>query len=319
MLGLGCSDSGPAKDASVDRKLVDRGVDAAADLSADLVADLSGADGKGESKPGDLRLEAKVVDAKADAKAKDLAGDVSQAPLHGVVTRSVAPMGDGKGILYIGVYIIGLPLQVAGTNLTVDLSQPGSQVSYDLWGAPAGNYNIIAFLDDNGNATPFPLLVADAGDLGMSKPLTVAITGASQQVDLVLDKVEGAPVDGGVGDAATIGALKGKVTSSVTPSGDGKGALYVSIHTAVPPAGLVTSTVVGNADLSSPYSSETYFLGSVPAGSYYLQVWLDDNSNYNIFAPGPDKGDLVQAKPQQLHIDGGLINVQDVVLDKVQP
>jgi hypothetical protein len=131
----------------------------------------------------------------------------------------------------------------------------------------------------------------------------------------VLDKVEGTIGDGGL----NLGALKGKITATVAPSGDGKGTLYASLHSQVPPAGLLTATSTNNADLSSPFASETYFLSALTPGNYYLMVFLDDNVNNNPFVPGPDKGDMVTAKTIQVHVVAGVQNQQDVVLDKLQP
>jgi uncharacterized protein (DUF2141 family) len=320
LLGLatGCSDDGgPVDSGPRPERRRDRGPEAALDLALDLPGDQGsdlapGADAKPDV-PGtpDKSLPDKPV------------GDGNIPFLSGYVTRTATPVGDGKGELYVGLYLAPFPIQMAGTQVTADLSVAGNKVKYEIWSAPPqGTYSLIAFLDDNGNATPFPFLVADPGDLTVSQPvaITVAASPKPQQLDLVLDKVEGVVAgDGGPDGQAKVGSLKGKVTASASPSGDGKGTLYVAVHSQLPPAGAMTSTLINNADLSSPYASETYFLTGLPPGNYYLYVYLDDNMNFNLFAPGPDKGDLIHGKPIQLHIVGGVMNTQDAVLDQAKP
>jgi len=319
VLGLcACSDDGTPVDSGPRRERVglDRGPEASPDLAVDLTLDQTNADLPTGS---DAKL-----DVPSDKGLPDKPqGDGNIPWLSGYVSRTVAPLGDGKGELYVAIYLAPFPFQIGGTQLTADLSAAGAKVKYEIWSAPPqGTYSLVAFLDDNNNATPFPFLVADPGDLTMSQGavLTVGANPAPQQMDLVLNKVEGVVSgDGGPDGIATVGSLKGKVTATAAPSGDGKGTLYVSLHSQVPPAGAETSTLINNADLSSPYTSETYFLTGLPPGNYYLYVYLDDNLNFNPFAPGPDKGDLVHSKPIQVHIVAGAMNTQDAVLDQVKP
>lgn len=312
-----CSDSGgPADTGPRPERRRDRGTEAALDLAADLSPDQGGgSDSKLDLPTG---VDGKLPDKALPDKPQ---GDGAVPWLSGWVTRTATPVGDAKGELHVGLYLPPFPVQMVGMQVTADLSAPGSKVKYEIWGAQPGTYSLVAFLDDNGNAAP-PFLFADAGDLTMSVPitLTVAANPKPQQLDLVLDKVEGmVSGDGGPDGKLNVGSLKGKVTASAAPAGDGKGNLYVSVHSQVPPAGMLTSTQINNADLSSPYTSTSYFVTGLPPGNYYLYVYLDDNLNYNIFAPGPDKGDLVQSKPLQLHVVGGIMNTQDVVLDQVKP
>ncbi len=318
LLGQACSDSGTPADLSPRvEKRRDRGPEAA---TPDLAGDLATPDkGGGDLAAGDLRRDALGDKAQPDKPQ----GDGNIPWLSGYVTRTAAPLGDGKGELYVGIYLAPFPFQIGGTQTTADFSTAGAKVKYEIWSPPPqGTYTLVAFLDDNSNATPFPFLGADPGDLTMSAPIALTI-GASpkpQQLDLVLDKVEGVVGgDGGPDGKATVGSLKGKVSASIAAAGDGKGTLYVSLHSQLPPAGVSASTLINNADLSSPYGSESYFLTGIPPGNYYLYVYLDDNLNFNPFSPGPDKGDLVHSKPIQVHIVAGVMNTQDAVLDQVKP
>jgi hypothetical protein len=309
-----CSDDTVTRDLGVDRSVVrdrshaDQVADAAKDvtLGGDRVIDRAKEGG------GDLIQDARPLDLLGDTRV----GDASPTPLWGTIRRGVAPFLDGKGDLYVGIVhpFFGPPVIIQAA----DLSQSGNKVRYGIDGPP-GDYELWAFLDDNGSASSF-LPLADAGDLVMSHLIPVHLTSTPQQVDIVLDKIEGAPVDGGARDGVVLlGGLKGKITRNVSPSLDAKGVLYVSLHTEVPPAGPIASTTVNNADLSSSYAAEASFLADLPEGGYYLWVFLDDNLDVNPFAPAPDKDDLGHAKPIQVHVVAGAITTQDVVLDKVTP
>lgn len=311
-----CSGEGARRDAAVDRSVrtdqledapqggpLDAAAEAAPDSAKD--SDLEARDGSADRRR----------DLSGDGRRDRPTGDVGTPPLFGTITRSVAPAADARGDILVGLYLPGIPIPLGGTTIAgADLSQPGSKVDYQLWTVPAGTFSLVAFLDDNNNAGGLPIVLADTGDLVMSQPATFQ-SGAPQRIDLVLDSVQGGLPDGGTGDAVPLGALRGTVTSTAAVSGDGRGTLYISLHDQPPPAGQVAWTAVQNANLSSPYASEAYFLSSLAPGSYYLQVFLDDNLNNNPFLPGPDKGDLVHAKPIQLHIVSGTMEVQDVVLD----
>jgi hypothetical protein len=313
LFSASCSDNASKPpDARVDKKTIrDQPLPDLADATADGPADR-------------VRVEATVSDAhreggkdgpKPDVGKDTGPTDIGTPLIYGTVTRTATPVGDAKGELYVGLYFMGIPIMpLASTQITADLSASGAKIPYGIYNAAPGGYTLFAFLDDNGNASS-PFLMPDAGDLVMSAPLNVTVGSTPQKIDLVLDKVEGSIGDGGV----SFGVLKGKVTSTVAPSGDGKGTLYISLHDQVPPAGQLTATVITNADLASPYASETYFLSALQPGNYYLFVFLDDNDNNNPFAPGPDKGDMVPAKPFQVHVVVGVQNQQDVVLDKLQP
>lgn len=314
LFSASCSDNtSKPPDARVDKKTIrDQVQSDVADGAADVPIDRA-------------RLEATVSDARREAgkdgpkpdSAKDKGPtDIGNATVYGTVTRTASAIGDAKGELYVGLYMPGIWwMPMLNTVITVDMSAPGTKIPYAIYGVPPlPNMSVFAFLDDNGNAA-VPFLAPDPGDLDMSTPINVTVGTTPQKVDIVLDHVNGAIGDGGV----NLGAIKGKVTSTVAPSGDGKGTLYVSIHDQVPPAGQLTGTVVNNADLSSPYASETYFLSALTPGNYYLMVFLDDNNNNNPFAPGPDKGDMVHSKQIQVHVVAGVQNQQDVVLDKLQP
>jgi hypothetical protein len=313
-LSAGCSDnSSKPPDARIDKKVVrDQPQLDLADAALDVAADRALRD----TAVGDVRREGGKEKGTPDASKDKGPSDIGTPLIYGTITRSATPIGDAKGDLYIGLYFVGIPfMPLASTKLTADLSGSGATLTYGIYSSPGpGSYSLFAFLDDNGNAAG-PFLLPDAGDLVMSAPVNVTVGTTPQKIDIALDKLEGSIGDGGL----NLGALKGKVTATVAPSADGKGTLYVSLHDQVPPAGLLTSTLTNNADLSSPYGAETYFLSALAPGNYYLVVFLDDNANNNPFAPGPDKGDMVTAKAIQVHVVAGVQNVQDVVLDKLQP
>jgi len=123
------------------------------------------------------------------------------------------------------------------------------------------------------------------------------------------------PTDAG----SSAGALKGKITAKVAPALDGKGAVWISLHNKVPPAGLVGSaTWLPGGDLSSPFASEAYYLPDLKAGQYYLRVFLDDNSNAGLLNTNPSKNDMIHSKAIQVHVSSGVVTVHDVVLDSVK-
>lgn len=304
-------DTGPGIEASVDLSQ-DLASDLATDAPADLAADQPGQETAPPTEGGvDLPPG---LDLAADGPV-----DAGAVAITGIVSRTAVPVLDGKGTLYVAVYNLLFPMFPVGTAViqNADMSAATAKISYTIYNVPPGTYNLGAFLDDNLNAA-FPFLTPDGPDLVVSAPVQVTVTaGATTTQDLVLDKLQGGTADGGLG---TNGALKGTISASVTPALDGKGNLYISLHTQVPPAGQVGSTALNNADLSSPYATETYFLGPLTPGQYYLRVFLDDNLNFDIFFnPGPDKNDLVHTNPIQVHVVAGTVNVHDVVLDKVQP
>lgn len=306
----GCSDENKPPDgkdlAVTDQSLTADGtVDAPKDSAVDKVLNLDGLkDGARDQAQGDV--------------ARDMISGPDGPPpiLSGTITRTVTPIFDGRGTIYVGIMnaLVDPPTKLAGA----DLSQPGSSVRYAIYNAVPGDYELWAFLDDNGNAGPF--LFADPGDLVTSAVINITIGTTPMVHDLVLDQVQGAAADAGVGEAAmAIGSIRGKITRSVAPLLDGGGTLYITLHASLPPGDQVAVTSMAAVDLSSPYASETYFLGSVAPGKYYLQAFLDDNDNAFLFTPAPDKDDLSHSKPVQVHVVGGVVNEQDVVLDMVVP
>jgi hypothetical protein len=304
------SDLGRDSRSPRDRSAVEGPLDALRDLPED----------QGRDAATDGARDLVLVDAPRDGAA----GDTGTPRLSGTVSRTATPVGDGKGTLYVGLYLPFFPpLYMTGNAIpSVDLSQPGAQVKYAIWGAQPGTYVLFAFLDENQNAS-LPFMLPDPGDLAMSQPMDLTVGTTPQSIDLVLDKVEGGFSDGGVGEGNTSGGLQGKITSTVSPApgADGQGTIVVTLHLQVPPAGQVAATVVNKADLSSAYGVESYFLSGVPAGNYYLRVFLDDNNNYNPLGPslGPDTGDMIHSAPIQVHIVAGAAGVKDVVLDQLQP
>lgn len=319
LLVAGCSDDGTTADLypQPDLTLQDQGRDAPRDVGSpdvgvdvglDLALDAPSGDGTADQGPTDAKVPDQPV------------ADLGTPNLSGTITRSVAPLLDAKGDLYIGLSIFPPPamIQFAGKVIKgAHLPSTSTKVSYAM-NAPVGTYWLFAFLDDNTNAVPFPSPMPDVVDLASSNtPQVKVVAGQAQTVDLVLDTLGGyVGTDGGT---PTITALKGTVTASATPVLDGKGKLMVSLHTQPPPGGQVAQSALNTADLSSPFSQEVYFLGNLTAGQYYLRVFLDDNNNANPFALAPDKDDLVHSSPIQVHVVTGTLTNHNVVLDKVQP
>jgi len=278
----------------------------------------------------ELDLEPDVTDGSPDGS-PDLGpsdtgpsdGPVADAPpvaITGTISRSVAPVLDAKGTIYVGLFILPppAPIQFGGTVINgAHLVTTSTKISYALPAGP-GSYWLYAFLDDNSNANPFPVALPDAVDIGMAAAKQVkVVAGQPQKLDIVLDKIGGymPTPDGGT----SLGTLTGTVKASVSPSLDGKGGLWLSLHSQLPPAGLVGQAILhAGADLSSPYAQEMYYMGSLQPGKYYLRVFLDDNSNVNAFAVAPDTGDMIHSKPIQVHITAGAVTTHNVVLDKLQ-
>ena len=342
LLGLAaCSDDnqgGPTPDQGTDTwqyqdtGAPDQNTDAAADAAKDKAVD-----GNSDAPASDSKSDAPATDGKSDGKSDGKGTDTSSKPdlakdykvdagapfLWGYISRSVIPVNDGVGNVHISVSQVLWPFPpIAIASMVIkraDLSKVGTKLKYQLNATvPAGTYTIAAWMDDNNNAWS-PLVMAGEGDLIMSKGVSAKVGSAVMKVDLVMDKVSkfGA-TDAGAGATQ----LKGKVTSKVIPSGDGKGRIFFTLHSSLPPAGLVagSGTVLEGADLSSQFLSEAYFYAKPKAGKYYLRVFLDDNGNASTFlgTPKPDKGDMVTAKPVQVHVVSGQLSVRDVVLDALQ-
>jgi len=263
----------------------------------------------------DAPLEQGVVDA-SDGAAGDQTLDLPLPPdgsasfaIKGKVTRSIAPLLDGKGTLHVGLYL-GL-LTVGTVQIpNAHFKTTATAISYGINAGP-GTYTLSAFLDDNQNAL-WPFIVPDGADLLMTTGIPVTITaGKPLEQDLVLDKL------GDSGSSGFKGGLKGSITSGVVPQLDGKGTIFITLHGQLPPADQKASTTIPNADLSSPFNKELYFLGDQTSGKYYLRVYLDDNGSSGPFKQVPDPGDLTHKNPVQVHVTGGKINIYDVVLDTV--
>lgn len=298
--GDAATDGQVISDAYVDRSVEDVAVETAkdqalSDLEVDIASDAA-ADGV---------TDATIPDTTSDGAPPD--GGLPT--VWGYISRSVDPLLDGKGDIYVGLYQPMLMIPLASTAINqVDMSQTTSSIKYEVFNPPPGTYGIFAMLDDNKTATLFPAALPDAGDLVLSvyPEVTVGTSGATQ-VDLVLDKLQG----NGQG-------LMGKVSASVNPSLDGKGTLNISLHQTPPPSPSQVTIVMRDVDLSSPFASETYIINAVP-GNYYLNIFLDDNGSVNPFAPGSDKGDLIHTNMIQAHIVQGKITSRDVVLNQIKP
>ncbi len=334
LFGLGifvaaCSDDNQSKPPA------DRGVDIVVDYDAawpdsglDMATDAPAPDAPAADAAGDgPGSDAKPDGAKGEAsvppdKGNDIKLDAGNPLLWGYLSRSVTPVNDGVGNIHISVSQQMWPfppIPVASRTIKrADLSKPGAKIKYQINATVAtGTYVVSAWMDDNNN-TWSPLAIAGPGDLVLSKAKTIK-TGSVPQVDLVFDKLS----KFGAADASAAGnVLKGNVTAKVTPSGDGRGRLFFSLHTKVPPAGAVmgSGTVLPGADLSSPYLSEAYYYDTIKPGKYYLYAWLDDNGNANTLLGNPkaDKGDMIATKAVQVHVVNGQVSIANVVLDGLQ-
>ena len=335
-----CSDDNgttPGKDLALDRAPVqDIGEpdaakpDAAADAGKpDAAQDAATVEAGGDADKSDAQADANKPDGpKVDSgpladKGSDIKLDAGNPLIYGTISRSVLPVNDGIGNLHISVsqnIFPFPPIAVASKVIKrADLSKAGSKINYQLNATvAAGTYTVAAWMDDNNNSWS-PLAMAAVGDLIMSKGISTKVGTTAVKVDMVLDKVSQL----GLGDAGVSGsALKGKVSAKVVPSGDGKGRLIFSLHTAVPPAGIEASgaTILEGGDLSTPFQTEAYYFPGVKAGKYYLRAFLDDNGNaVGLLGVGnPDKGDMITSKPVQVHVVNGQVTTRDVVLDALQ-
>ncbi|MDX2089835.1 MAG: hypothetical protein SFX73_18410 [Kofleriaceae bacterium] len=125
-----------------------------------------------------------------------IAGDApvdasTTATVSGSLRRTVQPMGDARGSIYVAMFDRDPVLerdaaQVVGqTVLTdADLSGEGASMTYTLSGVPvrAAKYYLVAFLDDNTSVSDPSAAGPDRGDLvsldGLAAPrLTVANAG----------------------------------------------------------------------------------------------------------------------------------------------
>ena len=110
--------------------------------------------------------------------------------VSGAATRSVmpAPGGDAIGPLYVALAdaCSFTPAIVAATSLPADLSDPDAAQPFALESVPDGDWFLIAFLDDDGDATP-AMPGPGSGDFVVSDGLggigCVAVTVAGDHVD----------------------------------------------------------------------------------------------------------------------------------------
>ncbi len=301
-------DSGLDGKVSPDQALVDAGRDARPDAPPAQL-DLGPPDRSAADRAADM------ADLSQDLGGVDLTTDVGVPVVWGYISRSVLPVNDGKGDLRISLMKTVFPFPATSVGTTIifgaDLRKAGDRIQYEISsGAAAGNYSIKAWMDDNNNPWN-PLVIAEMGDLTLSKNPDVKIGATPIRKDLTLDKVVGDP---------SPPALRGRITATVGPAIDGKGPLYVAIYSQVPPSGLVGSaSILRNADLSSTFGSEAYYLAGLYPGKYYLRIFLDDdNSSGFLSTPNPNKNDMIHKSTIQVRVVAGATTTQDVVLDGLQ-
>lgn len=331
---IGCSDDGAP--VTPDTVAVDATVDAGGDLapdqgqdtSTDLPLDDSEVD---QSAPQEAGTDS-TVDASADGPGSDAIPDLfpSNKSIYGQVRLPHSPGLDGRGTLYVGIYqaLVPPPFFPAQDMISIanaDLSHPQLTVPYSFTVRPqAGTYLLYAFLDDNDNASnTLFFIVPDAGDTVVSEAIVLEVPAGSSdpiEQDIDLDLVFGGtpPVpDGGVGDGALFGALRGRISASVQPTGDGVGTAWVRLSKQQPPAPWTLLTASA-ANLASPFGGAHYFIGTVEPGNYYLEVLLDDNANVDPADPVADSGDLIHTRLMPVRIEAGITTELDVVLDAVK-
>ena len=110
--------------------------------------------------------------------------------VSGAVTRSVmpGPGGDAIGTLYVALAdaCSFTPAIVAAASLPADLTDPDAAAPYTIEDVPDGDWFLIAFLDDDGDATP-AMPGPGSGDFVVSDGLggigCVAVTVAGDHVD----------------------------------------------------------------------------------------------------------------------------------------
>jgi hypothetical protein len=315
-----------APDLGLDASGPDAGVDAAGDAAADAAGDSGAREGGGADAAGDSGArEGGGADATGDATGSDATRPDAMQPdsgvpvLMGSISRSVAPLNDGKGDIHVTlsqiIFPFPLPLPIASTLVkAADLRKAGAKASYQInAGVTSGSFQISAWMDDNNNAW-VPVATPSEGDLTASKAKSVTLKGTVPlRVDLVLDKV--LPFSGG----STVGAIRGRISATVTPSRDGKGPVVVALFKNLPPSSPAGSaTFLYSCDLSSPYARETYYFGAVTPGNYYLRAYLDDDNSSGLLGANPNKGDMIHSKPVQVRALAGTTTVSDVVLDALK-
>ena len=146
---------------------------------------------------GDL-AEDDAPDQSDDSAGDDLTGFAS---LNGNVTRSREPGSGGIGTLYIAV-LEQNPITSPGTEIVgfaaiadADMSEAEASIEYNIENIPASSdeYFILAFLDDDNNASavyPLPAdpdLVALEGGVGVSLPTVVLDEARAFTRDIVLN------------------------------------------------------------------------------------------------------------------------------------
>jgi hypothetical protein len=89
----------------------------------------------------------------------------------------------------------------------------------------------------------------------------------------------------------------GTVSSDAAPfmDNDGIGDLYIVAFDDECGGNAASGTTVVGADLSDPASSVPFTIEGLPAGTFLLTAFLDDNGDADPNAPGPNMGDIVMA------------------------
>lgn len=192
-LTTACTGDEPSDDAALDTG-ASEGTNAAADTNGSE-AEPSDASTSTTPEPG-------TTDSGEDPSTGD-PGDPGEAELGaiaGSITRTAEPTGGGVGTVYVAVFaenpITNMQAATLGQDVLEgsDLTDPTNALTYIIDGLPARDepYHVVAFLDDDGNASmdaPGP----DMGDLvtldGTGTPTVVVTPGAPVPMNLVLNAV----------------------------------------------------------------------------------------------------------------------------------
>ena len=243
------------------------------------------------------------------------------------------------------------------TVMGADLSGDRAEVAFEMSKrVPNGTYYLSGIMDDAPN-TEIPDIYAGVGDLvvfGDAAPACVEVivadgdvTGVGVDFNFVMpfelpidpdnpctddpDDPDDPPEDDGftytISGTVTRPVLfdvLGSVQSDLPAYGaDGHGPLSISLtdvcFTVSGDPGTVFDTVeVPDADLSDPAYVVPFAFSPMPNGIYYVNGFMDDNTNATPEDPFPGRGDLVsfgEASPTcaEVRVDGG--DVTDVIYE----
>lgn len=128
---------------------------------------------------------------------------------------------------------------------------------------------------------------------------------------------------GGAGPFFVQGLASRDPDTVLAEDNDGIGTLYVTAFVDECGGQAVATTNVVDADLSDPDGAVSFEFEEVPAGTYFVNAFLDDNGDFDPDDPGPNKGDIVMAEGVgpgclEVTVDADVVDA-DLVLNLVLP